>query len=129
MGNTPFMRRSRHVVAPLLASAAVALLTACKQTEMERCVDEQNHVVDPKFCQNPQTPLYNTGGGTTVIYPYHLYYGGSGGYGFGSLATGGSNTPIAGHSYSTSSGTTRGGFGGFFSGGGEGGGHGGGAGE
>ena len=47
------MRRSAQVFAPLLAATAVALSTGChRQPEPQRCVDEQNHVVDPKFCAN-----------------------------------------------------------------------------
>jgi hypothetical protein len=92
---------------------------------MQRCVDENNHVVDPSFCANQPS-----GGGATV-YPgyrpiYRYYYGGSGGYGIGSTVTDGGYAPVAGHSYSATSGTARGGFG--SSHGGEGGGHGGGGG-
>ncbi len=121
------MKRSVQVSAPLLASAALALLTTgCRQPEPKRCVDENNHVVDQSFCANaPQgTNLdnYHPGG----VWPYHYYYGGGGGFTPGAIVTGGSNTPLAGHSYST---TTRGGFGSSFGGSGEGsGGHGGGGG-
>jgi hypothetical protein len=126
------MRRSVHVVAPLLASAAVALLSGCRNAEVQRCVDEKNHVVDPSFCKNlpanGQQPvagtLANNGGyygSNGVFFPhfYRFYYGGGSG-GFGSIVSGGSYAPVAGHSYSL--GTTRGGFGSSFSGGGEGGG-------
>ena len=136
------MRRYAHVIAPLLASAAVALLTGCQPAEEQHCVDEQNHVVDPFFCKNlpagAQQPLAGSmanGGGSYnngIFFPhyYRYYYGGHGG-GFGSLVGGGSYAPLPGHNYSV--GTRRGGFGSFFSGGGgeggEGGGHGGGSGE
>ena len=123
------MKRSAHVSAPLLASAALALLTTgCRQPEPQRCVDENNHVVDQSFCAGqPQNGLINNQPVRPGYWPYHFYYGGSGGYYPGSLATGGSSTPVAGHSYST---TVRGGFGSSFGGGhGEGGGgHGGGGG-
>jgi hypothetical protein len=115
------MRRSAHVVAPLLASAAVALLTGCRSQEMQRCVDENNRIVDPSLCKTPSAPR---------AHGYHFYYGGSGGYVPGSYVRGGSAYPLSGHSYSTTSGTSRGGFGSSFGGeGGEGGGHGGGSGE
>ena len=140
------MRRSAYVFAPLLASAAVALSTGCHQAEPQRCVDETNHVVDPKFCSNlppgAQQPVVgntNNGGGHYggggIFYPhmYRYYYGGLGGYALGSVVNGGSYAPVPGHSYgnvrggSTSvSGTSRGGFGGSFS---SSGGHGGGGGE
>ncbi len=120
-------RRSTHVSAPLLAAAAIALVTTgCRQPQPKRCVDDKNQVVDPSFCdvpnQQPNNPLYHGSG-----WPYHYYYGGHGGFTPGAILTGGSRTPSAGVSYST---TTRGGFGSSFGGGGEGGGgHGGGGGE
>ena len=101
---------------------------------MQRCVDATNRVVDPSFCKdlppNPTARVYGGGGGGG----FHYYYGGSGNYTAGTLAEGGSTLPAAGHSYSTTTGTARGGFGSSFGhgggeGGGEGGGHGGGAGE
>ena len=131
------MRRSRQVAAPLLASAALALLAACKCPEPQRCVDENNKVVDDQLCANQpaltdpqrqQQDQQRQHGGGLGILPflplYHYYYGGTGG-GIGSVVTGGSRTPIAGHSYSA--GTSRGGFGrSFSSGGAHGGGEGGG---
>lgn len=127
----PPMRRSAQVSAPLLASAAAALLTGCHSgPDMQRCVDAQNHVVDATYCQAGATRRGYAGGGTG----FHYYYGGRGSYTPGSVATDGGTSPESGHSYSTTSGTARGGFGSSFGGGhgeggGEGGGHGGGAGE
>ncbi len=144
------MRRSAQVAAPLLASTALALLSGCHQGEMQRCVDENNKVVDDKLCANqPQLTdqqrqqqeqqrlqQQQHGGSGMGILPYialyHYYYGGSGGRTPGSYVSGGSTAPIPGHSYSS---TSRGGFGRSFSPGGAhssesgGGGHGGGAGE
>jgi hypothetical protein len=138
------MRRSAYVFAPLLASAAVALSSGChQQADPQRCVDEHNQVVDQKFCANLPPGAISSGtqsngggyfGGGGVFYPhmYRYYYGGGGGWGLGSYVNGGSYTPLAGHSYSTSargmsaSGTSRGGFGSSFS---SSGGHGGGGGE
>src|ERR1700760_1992983 len=127
----PFlMRRSRQVFAPLLASTAVALLAGChQQPEMQRCVDENNKVVDPQFCKdlpiNGSQPVYGSGSNgyssgshvTPIIIPhvYRYYYGGGGSYVPGSAVTGGSYTPSTGHSYSTTTGTSRGGFGSSFS--------------
>ncbi len=139
------MKRSAHVAAPLLASTALALLSGCHHPEMQRCVDENNKVVEDKLCANQpadaqqqrqlqeQQRQHNGVGFIPFIPLYHYYYGGSGSRGIGSLVNGGSTAPLSGHSYST--GTSRGGFGrsfssgGSHSGGGEGGGHGGGAGE
>jgi hypothetical protein len=91
--------------------------------EMERCVDQQNRVVDPKFCQNlpPATAQQGPAHGGSIIpiiLPYRYYYGGGGGYGIGSLVSGGGYAPAPGHSYSLTKGTVRGGFGKLFSGGG-----------
>jgi hypothetical protein len=122
------MRRSSHVAAPILASAAAGLLSGCHHgPDMQRCVDAQNRVVDQSYCQAGATGHGFSGAGAG----YHVYYGGRGSYTPGSVATDGGSSPEAGHSYSTTSGTARGGFGSSFSshGGGEGGGHGGGAGE
>jgi hypothetical protein len=112
------MRRSSQVIAPLLASTAALILTGCGP-EMQRCVDQQNHVVDPSFCKNlpTQQPAQQQNGPYFPM-PYHYYYGGGGGYGLGSSVYGGSNAPEAGHSYSLNGGTSRGGFGSSFSGGG-----------
>ena len=104
------MKRSTNVTAPLLASAALSLLAGCRHHDMKRCVDDHNVVVDNSLCdaqQNQQQQQPTPGG----YFPYHYYYGGYGGFGRGSVASGGSTTPRAGASYSTS----RGGFGGSFS--------------
>ena len=122
------MRRSLQVSAPLLASAALALLTTgCRQREPQRCVDENNKVVDPSFCANQPQAGTNNNFAHPGYWPYHFYYGGGGGFAPGSIVSGGSVMPLAGHSYST---TTRGGFGSSFGGGdSSGGGHGGSGGE
>lgn len=129
------MKRSVQVSVPLLASAALAITTTgCHpHADMQRCVDEHNHVVADTFCQNPNTQqqMRNSSGG--FYFPYRYYYGGAGGYGLGSSVYGGGYAPIGGRSYaSPSSSTSRGGFGSTHGGGsgagGEGGGHGGGSG-
>jgi hypothetical protein len=136
------MRRSTQVTAPLLAATALSILTGCRKPEMQRCVDEQNHVVDDKLCANlpdqqgiQQQRPDGHGGFLPIFIPYHYYYGGWGGYGLGSVVGGGSYAPSPGRSYATRSGvTTRGGFGSSLSEGGSHGsssstGHGSGAGE
>ena len=122
------MKRSLQVTAPLLTTAALSLLTACRKPEMQRCVDEQNRVVDDSLCKSiPNQQNLGSGYHGGGYFPYRYYYGGTGGYGLGSIVSGGSLAPVAGHSYSSS--TTRGGFGSTHGGGSEGGGHGGGGGE
>jgi hypothetical protein len=111
------MRRSTQVAAPLLAAAALSLLTGCRRPEMQRCVDENNKVVDDSFCKNqpnqPQQRPDGHGGFLPLLIPYHYYYGGWGGYGLGSQVGGGRYSPAPGVSY-----TTRGGFGSSFAEGG-----------
>ena len=121
------MKRSTQVTAPLLAAAALSLLTGCRRPQMQRCVDENNTVVDDSFCNNPQQQNSND----LFHHIYRPYYGGWGGYGVGTTVGGGSYTPTPGASY-----TTRGGFGSSFAEGGShssssgsGSGHGSGAGE
>jgi hypothetical protein len=106
------MKRSTHVAAPLLASAALAMLAGCRNQEMQRCVDEHNTVVDDSLCK--AQPQRNPAGGFYPI-PFRYYYGGYGGYGLGGVVGGGAYAPIAGHSYSSS--TIRGGFGSTHAGG------------
>ncbi len=115
----PTRKRSLQVAAPLLASAALSLMTVGCETQPKRCIDEHNVVVDQSFCEAAAT------GGQNDYFRqhYHYYYGGNGGFALGTRASGGSFTPSDGVDYSTS--TTRGGFG-SFGGGDSGGGHGGG---
>ena len=112
------MKRSSNVTAPILASAALAFLAACRKPEMQRCVDEHDMVVDDSLCTQPRRP--NPAGGFYPN-PFRFYYGGWGGYTPGSFIGGGGYAPMTGHSYSSS--TSRGGFGSSFhssgSGGGE----------
>jgi hypothetical protein len=110
------MRRSKQVIAPILASAAMALLSGCKP-DMQRCVDESNHVVDASQCNAlQQGSTQTTTGATGGAHVYRWYYGGGGSYVPGTVATEGSYAPESGHSYSTTNGTARGGFGSSFSG-------------
>jgi len=117
------MKRSRQVAAPLLTAAALAMMIGCRKPEMQRCVDENNKVVDDSLCANQPSQHQQqsgVGGGFIPFIPlYHYYYGGWGGYGLGSVVGGGSYAPQVGRSYATRSGvTTRGGFGSSFSSGG-----------
>jgi hypothetical protein len=111
------MKRSAHVVAPLLAAAALAITTGgCRKPEMQRCVDETNKVVADNLCQQAVQQRRPDGHGGFIFLPspYRYYYGGFGGYGLGSVVGGGAYSAMQGHSYS--SGTTRGGFGSTLSG-------------
>jgi hypothetical protein len=103
------MKRSTQVAVPLLASAALTLLSACKQMQMKRCVDARNVVVDDAFCDNQSVHQPNNNN----IGSFRWYYGGTGNYYPGSTASGGGYAPASGFSYATA----RGGFGSSFSGG------------
>ena len=102
------------------------MTTGCQKPEMQRCVDEQNHVVDDSLCANlPNQPADQQqrpdghGGFIPIFLPYRYYYGGWGGFGLGSVVGGGGYVPVAGRSYANRSGVTiRGGFGNSFSEGG-----------
>ncbi|AFL90383.1 hypothetical protein Terro_4178 [Terriglobus roseus DSM 18391] len=127
------MASVRKIVAPLLAAAAVSILTGCRPKEMQRCVDEHDNVVDDKLCANlPQNAVQQQrpdghGGFIPFILPYRYYYGGGGGYGMGSRVFGGGYQPQPNHIYGRPgsgrggffNGVTRGGFGSHFGGGGE----------
>jgi hypothetical protein len=110
------VKKSSSVAAPLLASAALAMLAGCKQEQMKRCVNEHNVVVDESFCETqPGQQQQNNNNYYQPTTPgfYRWYYGGGGTYYPGSIATGGGYAPSAGFSYATS----RGGFGSSFGGG------------
>lgn len=97
---------------------------------MQRCVDDQNHVVDDKLCagqpeQVVQQQPNGHGGFIPIFIPrYRYYYGGGGGFGFGSGVYGGGYVPQPGRAYSRGGGffgslgrgssVTRGGFGSSF---------------
>ena len=122
------MRRSRSVVAPLLAAAAVSLLTGCRPKEMQRCVDENGTVVADTLCATPGTVQERRpdghGGFLFIPHIYRPYYGGSGGYGLGDRVSGGSFNAVSGahyasplsggHGFFGGHGTSRGGFGSSF---------------
>ena len=77
------MKRSAKVTAPLLASLALSMTTGCRKPEMQRCVDENNKVVDDSLCTTqpqagvPQQQRPDGHGGFIPFIPlYHYYYGG-----------------------------------------------------
>ncbi len=91
------MRRSLHLIAPLLAATALAI-TGCQKTEMQRCVDEQNMVVDDDLCHavGEQRMI---GGLERKPEVYRYYYGGTGSPESGTIAEGGTFDPDPTHSY------------------------------
>jgi hypothetical protein len=115
------MRRTAQIVTPLLAAAAMSIMTGCRPAEMQRCVDENGTVVDDKLCGGqPQTVMHQQsdghGGFVPIFIPmYRYYYGGGGGYGLGSRVSGGGFIPLQNRDYRNATGGGRGG-GGFFGG-------------
>jgi hypothetical protein len=104
-------KRSTQVSVTILATLALTLvpaLSACRTSrpaEALHCVDSENRVVDEANCQQKDRA------GGTGFFPYFWYYGGGRGLPMGSTVTGGGYEPQSGRSYTSPSGTQRGGFG------------------
>jgi len=92
------MKRWIQIAAPLLAAAALALTAGCRKPEMQRCVDQQNVVVDDDLCHatGEQRIL---GKKPEASASYRYYYGGTGSTEAGTLATGGSYIRERDHTY------------------------------
>ncbi len=102
------MKRSSRVTLTLAASVA-SLLTSCNNPDRiaRRCVDDNNRVVEDRFCQDDAYRRQYPG-----FYPYHFYYGGPRGFiAPGAFVSGGSTVAPAGVT-SFSSPTSRGVIGG-----------------
>ena len=93
------MKRSIQIAVPLLAAAVFATTAGCRKTEMQRCVDQQNIVVDDDLCHatGEQRILGKKPEERTS---FRYYYGGSGSTEAGTQATGGSYLPDRNHTYS-----------------------------
>ena len=86
------MHRSPQVTAPLLVVAAtltLILATGCQRPEMQRCVDEQNTVVDDDLC-HAVGEQRTMGGNPHRPTVYRYYYGGTGSTEAGTVAENGS---------------------------------------
>jgi len=117
------MKKSASVPLTILASVAALATAGCsRRTEMQRCVDQQQRVVDDRLCDQQQRarPYYGP------YVPYHWWYGGASGGRFGDTVVGGAGTPTRGFSAvrageggsGAHGGTSRGGFGSSMRGGG-----------
>jgi hypothetical protein len=105
------VKRSAQVAAPLLAAAALTFASGCRKPEMQRCIDDQNTVVDDDLCHaiGEQRVL-----GSRVQPPnYRYYYGGTGSTEPGTKVADGSFEPDPTHTYKVANSpvTRRGGFG------------------
>jgi hypothetical protein len=92
------MPRSLCFIAPLFAATALTFFTGCQKNEMQRCVDEQNMVVDDDLCHavGEQRTL---GGNPHKPEVYRYYYGGTGSAESGTVAEGGSFEPDPNRTY------------------------------
>lgn len=92
------MRRSFQLAALLFAVAALAFMAGCRKPEMQRCVDQDQIVVDDDLCHatGEQRIL---GQKPKPASTYHYYYGGTGSTEPGTRATGGSYIRLSGHTY------------------------------
>jgi len=123
------MKKSKSVPLTILASVAALAMSGCsRKTELQRCVDQQQRIVDDRLCDQQQslqqqpnrTPYY-----PRAYYPYHWWYGGSSGGRFGDSIVGGAANPTRGFSSiragssgsGAHGGTSRGGFGSSMGGG------------
>ncbi len=106
------MKKSSNITLGLVATVAM-MMAACDRTQVQRCVDSNNTVVDDRNCDAPP--------GNTATHTgfYRWYYGGRG-YRPGETAYDGDYAPRAGYSVvrgssmgsgEHGSGVSRGGFG------------------
>lgn len=104
------MKKSAQIKLAFLSSFATAVLTGCAGddgdwVEAKRCVDNNNVVVEDRWCEDPSPRGGGHGGGF-----YHYYYGGRGYYP-GDVVSGGGRIPQTGVGYTSPSRIPRGGFG------------------
>lgn len=83
------MKRSLKLTAIPFACAILAFASGCRKPEMQRCVDQQNVVVDDDLCHatGEQRIL---GEKPAARSSYRYYYGGTGSTEPGTVVTGGS---------------------------------------
>jgi hypothetical protein len=102
------MKKSAKVTVALLSSFAAAIMNGCDDggdwVEAKRCVDNDNVVVEDRWCEQTNSSGVRGGG-------FHSYYYGGRGYYPGDVASGGGRVPQGGVSYRSSSSIPRGGFG------------------
>lgn len=92
------MKRFARIAPILFASLALAVATGCHKPEMQRCVDQQNVVVDDDLCHatGEQRIL---GKKPEDRSSFRYYYGGTGSTEPGTVATGGSFMRERDHTY------------------------------
>ena len=96
--------KSKDIMLGLLLFVAGSM-TSCDPTDMKRCVNKDDMVVEDEKCLGaPDTSSGYTGPGA---YPHHWYYGGNGM--MGQKVYGGYTHPASGVTYHSAS--SKGGFG------------------
>ena len=102
------MKKSAKVTAAFLSSFAAAIMNGCDDggdwVEAKRCFDNDNVVVEDRWCEQKNSSGVRGGG-------FHSYYYGGRGYYPGDVASGGGRVPQGGVSYRSASSIPRGGFG------------------
>lgn len=103
------MKKSAKVTVAFLSSLATAVMNGCGEggdwVEAKRCVNNDNLVVEDRWCEDTGGNTGNRGVG------YHSYYYGGRGYYPGEVAAGGGRVPQGGVNYRSASSIPRGGFG------------------
>jgi hypothetical protein len=96
------MKRFSRIPIPLFASVILAFATGCRKPEMQRCVDQQNVVVDDDLCHatGEQRILGKKPEDRST---FRYYYGGTGSTEPGTVATGGSFIRERDHTYEVAS--------------------------
>lgn len=102
------MKKSSKVTVTFLSSFAAAMMNGCGDdgdwVEAKRCVDNNNVVVEDRWCEQTSNSGAHGAG-------YHSYYYGGRGYYPGEIVSGGGRVPQGGVSYRSASSIPRGGFG------------------
>jgi len=103
------MKKSAQITVAFLSSFAAAVMNSCGDdggdwVEAKRCVNNDNVVVEDRWCEQT-AGSHGHGGGF-----YSHYYGGRGYYP-GDVVTGGGRVPQGGVNYQSPSKVPRGGFG------------------
>lgn len=103
------MKKSAKVTVAFLSSFAAGVFNGCDDggdwVEAKRCVNNDNLVVEDRWCDDTSGAAGHRGSGF-----YSYYYGGRGYYP-GDMASGGGRVPQGGVSYRSASSVPRGGFG------------------
>ena len=97
------MKKSSQITLGLVAAAALAFTSGCRrQTQVQNCIDAENHIVADSWCEDAEQKRRSSPG---FFAPYVWIYGGSSGGRFGDTVFGGSAVPTPGATI------VRGGFG------------------